>query len=49
MSVLVHRLNTSLALLLTGVTVLATTSVSAADIKVWEASINPDQGKIHSC
>jgi hypothetical protein len=41
MSVLVHRLNTSLALLLTGLTVLAMTSVSAADIKVWEASINP--------
>ena len=40
MSVLVNWLNTSLALLLMGLTVLAATSVSAADIKAWEASIN---------
>jgi hypothetical protein len=40
MSVLENRLNTSLALLLTGITVLSTTSVSAADIKDWKASIN---------
>jgi hypothetical protein len=40
MSVLVNWLNTSLALLLMGLTVLSTTSVSAADIKAWEASVN---------
>jgi hypothetical protein len=40
MSVLVNWLNTSIALLLMGLTVLSTTSVSAADINAWEASIN---------
>ena len=40
MSVLVNWLNISLFLLLMGLTVVATTSVSAADIKAWEASIN---------
>jgi len=40
MSVLVNRLNTSLALLLMVLTAVAATSVSPADMKAWELSIN---------
>jgi hypothetical protein len=39
MTALVNWLNTALALLLMGVTILSTTS-SAADVKAWEESIN---------
>lgn len=40
MSVLLNCLNRFLALLLTSLTVLAMTSIGAADINTWQASIN---------
>jgi hypothetical protein len=40
MSVLLNCLNTFPALLLTTLSVLAMTSIAAADVNTWQASIN---------